>query len=186
MDPPVISLKYVIINLFAGEGFLRSLYSSRERILTQAREGKKGYYTFSYPKLGWAQYDHVSIETLFRLASARSSLILASIHLNEKNPKKLRLHAIAALLIRCQGLINKLFQETERARDNNYKPRLVSIVFENPFKNIFKTDKDSLTLDGEELIKLQDIGHRMNFTPFLPFQEDIKKSKIVKEEVDHE
>jgi hypothetical protein len=173
---PVVSMKHIVLNLFAAERFLTGLFRSREKVLTQAREGKRGYFTFSYPGLGWAQYDHNSIEVLFRLASSRSAYDLAVIHLNEKLPTKHRLHAIAALLIKQQDEITKLYYGARRARNTNYQPRTTVVFFKNPFRGIFYTNQESIMLNGKEIIQLQETGHRLKFQPFIPRPREVRRA----------
>lgn len=162
------SLIRTVINLFSAEGFLTKLYLARNKILTQAREGKRAFFMFQYPILGWYQYDNKTIEGIYQLSEKKSGTQLAEVHLNEKYSNKIRIHAIAALLIQREDLITKLYHGAKRARLSDYKKRNVSIVFRNPFRDIFSTDKDFVVLNGNQLIKYQNIGHRSRFNPFLP------------------
>ena len=68
----VTALDSIVINLFTCEKFIKGLLLARENILSQSNNGKRGYYTFSYPGLGWVQYDHNSIQTIYKLASTKS------------------------------------------------------------------------------------------------------------------
>lgn len=167
---PVIPISHIIINLFAAQKFLTSFYKARENIMTQAKEGRIGYYTFTYPEIGWTQYDHRSIAALDKLASMKSISELTSIYLNQNVMPTQRLHSIAAILLQCQEEIMKLFDGAERARNNRHKQQhTVTVFFQNPFRSVFYSDKTMAILNGKEIIMLQDIGHKLKFKPFIPF-----------------
>jgi hypothetical protein len=175
---PVIPLEEIIVNLFSGQNFLTKLFIARERILTQLREGKLSYYMFDYPGLGWIQYNHDNIEKVYYLAGIRTGKDLAKIHLDKSVNKKLRLHSIFAILLQREGIIRNLYNTTKRARELNYKSNQVAINFPNPFKDIFPSTKDDIILNGRELIKYQDYGHKLRFKPFIPYPEN-KKEPII-------
>lgn len=168
----IVPIERIIINLFSAQRYLTELFRSREKVLTQARDGKYSYYTFTYPGLGWVQYDHNSINYLFRLAASKNPQDLATIHQNKKNSVSIRLHAIAALLIQKQGEITKLYDGARRARDSAYKQKVTVVFFSNPFRNIFYSNKNNIMLNGKEVIVYQNIGHRLKFQPFLPLIKD--------------
>ena len=180
---PVVPIQNIVLNFFAAEGFLTRLFLAREKVLTQAREGKRSFFMFQYPRLGWYQYDHNSIEGIFKLAQMKSGKQLADIHLNEKLPAKTRLHAIAALLIQRQDYVTKLYYGARRARNSNYKPTNVTVVFQHPFPDIFPTNRNSLMLNGKELIQYQNAGHRLKFKPFIPFKEKVVLNSDVEYEM---
>lgn len=159
----VMSLDELVINLFTSEKFVKGILKARENILSQSRSGKRGYYTFSYPGIGWVQYDHNSIQSVYKLASMRPKVFLYDSFMNKnKNPRQ-RLHLLAALIIQTGDYYIKLYSGIEKAREFSRDNRLVYITFENPFRGIIKTQKDFKKYTGEELLNLYNIGISKKF-----------------------
>lgn len=161
------SLIQMIINLFSAENFLNSFYRARERILTQARDGKKAFFLFQYPVLGWVQYENHSIEKIYKLSQIKKPIELLEIHLNENYSKSQRIHSIAAYLLQKENEIMRLFNTSKNARDNSKVAKNGSFYFRCPF---FELLNEGITLTYEELIKLQNNGHKKGFTPFIPLE----------------
>jgi hypothetical protein len=181
LSPGNISLKVysiydLIINLFSAEAFLGKLFLARNKILSQAREGKRAFFMFQYPGFGWFQYDNHTIEGIYQLSQTKTGPQLVELHLNTSYPNNFRIHAIASLLLQRQDYITRLYNGAKKARDSIKESRIVNILFINPFFDIFFTSNiinnkiintNSLDLNREQLISLQNIGHKRKFRPFI-------------------
>ena len=154
----VISLESMVINFFSCEKYIIGILKARETILLQARNGKKGYYTFSYPGLGWVQYDHNSIKMIHKLSFSKTKRYLYDIYNNENISEKIRLHSMAALIIKCSDHFYNLYKGIHTARKFTQDNRIVYINFYNPFDNIILTTHKNKKYTGDEIIKLHNIG----------------------------
>ena len=159
----VYSLDMIVVNLYSAEKFIKGLLSARENILSQSNNGKRGYYTFSYPTLGWTQYDHISIQSIYKLAQIKSRNDLYKIYRNDKFNQRLRLHAIAAFIIKHEDYFRNLYEGVEKARKFTKDNRLVYITFSNPFQGIINTNINTIKYTGEKLLKLYNIGISRKF-----------------------
>lgn len=159
----VFSLDMIIVNLFSAEKFIKGLLSARENILSQSDSGKHGYYTFSYPNLGWAQYDHNSIQSVYKLANVKSIHELYSIYKNDMYNNRIKLHAVAAFIIKQGDYFRGLYDGVEKARRFTKDNRLVYITFSNPFQGILNTSENNKKYRGEELLALYNIGISRKF-----------------------
>jgi hypothetical protein len=157
----------IVIRLFFFQTFITKLLKARENILSQTNNGKLGYFMFSYPGLAWVQYDHNSIRTLYSLVSMKTKAQLYKIYKNTKIKPKLRLHAIAALLIKCGEHFYNLYNGLDKARRFTKDNRLVYIDFVNPFPFII-TNKISKKYTGEDIIELHEIALGKRFNSIFP------------------
>ncbi len=160
----IYSLRDQARNFFSGEKILRGLFTAKTKCIAQS---KNVIYTFEYPGLGSVQYDRPSIEALYRL-SKRSIMDLAFIHQDESLLHVKRLHAIAALLLKCQDKIERLFKGVDVARGFSQDERFSCVFYFNPFSVVYKTDFEMILLSGKELMSLQDLGHCYTFSAVLP------------------
>ena len=159
----VIKLEDIIINLFTCKKFIIPFLHARENILNQSNNGKMGYYTFSYPNLGWVQYDHNSIQHIYTLSEIKSKEELYKNYINPSIPEKLKLHSIAALIIKCSDVFYNLYEGLEKSRNSVYESRLVYIKFTNPFYGFVKTSTLTKQYTGEEIISMYNIGVAKTF-----------------------
>ena len=164
----VTALDNIVINLFTCEKFIKGLLSARENILSQTNNGKMGYYTFSYPGLGWVQYDHNSIQTIYKLTATKSAIELYKIYNNNKLNKRLQLHAIAAFIIKNGDHFRNLYEGIVKARKFTKDNRLVYITFTNPFHGIINSSSYTKKYTGDELIALYNIGITKRFKSIFP------------------
>lgn len=163
-----MSLDVIVINLFTCEKYITDLLKARENILSQSNNGKRGYFTFSYPGLGWVQYDHNSIQTIYDLSGKKSKLELYNLYNSDNLSQRLRLHAIAALIIKCGDYFYKLYNGLEKARDFTKDDRLVYISFTNPFEGIINTTNNTKNYSGKEILELYHIGTSKKFQSLFP------------------
>ena len=160
----VYSLDMIVVNICSAEKFIKGLLSARENILLQSNNGKRGYYTFSYPNLGWTQYDHNSIQSVYKLSQIKTRYELYKIYKNEKVNLRLRLHSIAAFIIKNGDYFRNLYEGVEKARKFTKDNRLVYITFSNPFHGIINTNMNTKKYTGKELLLLYNIGISKKFT----------------------
>jgi len=165
-----IPLDFLVINLFSSQKFIKGILSARENIFSQSRNGKRGYYTFSYPGLGWVQYDHNSIESIYKLTQKKSAYELYNIYSNNKNNKRLRLHSLAAFIISKGDHFYNLYFGVEKAREFTKDNRLIYITFTNPFQGIVNTNINTKKYTGDELISLFNTGIIKQFNGIFPNQ----------------
>jgi hypothetical protein len=163
----VTSLDSIVINLFTCQKLITGLLKARENILSQSNSGKRGYYTFSYPGLGWVQYDHNSIQTIYKLAT-KSKFDLYKITENEKFNVRLRLHAMAAFIIKNGDSFYDLYNGIAKAIKFTKDNRLVYITFANPFYGIISSSMNTKKYSGEELVTLHNIGMSRRFKSIFP------------------
>jgi hypothetical protein len=164
----VIKLEKMILNFFTCQKFITPFLHARENILSQSNNGKMGYYTFSYPNLGWVQYDHNSIQTIYTLSELKSKEELYKSYINPSLSAKLKLHSIAALIIKCSDVFYNLYEGLEKAREFVKENRLVYITFTNPFYGFIKTSTLTKQYTGEEIISLYNIGLTKKFKSVFP------------------
>jgi hypothetical protein len=127
-----------------------------------------GYYTFSYPNLGWVQYDHNSIKQIYTLSELKSKEELYKIYINPSLPEKLKLHSIAALIIKCSNVFYNLYEGLDKAINTVKENRLVYIQFTNPFYGFIKTSTLTKQYTGEEIISMYNIGITKTFKSIFP------------------
>ena len=163
----IYNIDMLVVNIFSAENLIKGILNARESILTQTNNGKQGYYMFSYPNLGWIQYNHNSIESLYKLSQIKSRDSLYKIYKNNKLNSRLRLHAIASLIIKQKDYFYNLYDGIEKARKFINDNRIVYINFSNPFYGIVKTNTNTKKYTGEELLKLYNIGISNKFNSFL-------------------
>jgi len=164
----VTALDSIVINLFTCEKFITGLLKARENILSQSNSGKRGYYTFSYPGLGWVQYDHNSIQTIYKLATTKTAIELYKIYESDKINTRLKLHAMAAFIIKNGDNFRNLYNGIVKARKFTQDNRLVYITFTNPFHGIINSSSSTKKYTGEELIILHNIGITRRFQSIFP------------------
>ncbi len=154
----------MVINFFICKKYIIDVLEAREKILSQSNNGKRGYFTFSYPELGWVQYDHNSIQSIYKLAEQKSAQELYYIYKDENIDKRLKLHSMAALIIRCGDHFQNLYNGLEKSRKFTKDNRLVYTTVTNPFFNFANSAESSKKYTGEEIIALHNIGLNKRFT----------------------
>ena len=169
-------LDKIVINFFSCQKYITDLLEAREKILSQSNNGKRGYFTFSYPGLGWVQYDHNSIQEIYKLAEMKSSRELYSIYKDVNINQRLKLHTIAALIIRSGDHFHNLYTGLEKARKFTNDNRLTYITVTNPFYGFVNVSENSDLSDlsdlsesskrytGEEIIALHNYALNRRFT----------------------
>ena len=164
----VTTLDEIVINLYSCEKFITGLLHARENILKQSNNGKNGYYTFSYPGVGWVQYDHNSIQEIYKLSELKSKKELFMLYKNNKLKSRLRLHSVAAIIIKCVDHFNNLYDGIVKSKNLTKDNRLVYITVSNPFHGIIKTDINTKKYTGNEIIELHNIGMSRRFRSLFP------------------
>jgi hypothetical protein len=163
-----MSLDIIVINLFTCKKYITDILKARENILSQSNNGKRGYFTFSYPGLGWVQYDHESIQTIYDLSVKKSKLELYKLYSSDNLPQRLRLHSIASLIIKCGDSFYELYNGLEKARDFTKDDRIVYISFTNPFNTIINTSSNTKNYKGKEILELYYRGTSKIFKSLFP------------------
>jgi hypothetical protein len=167
-ETKTISLDVIVINLFTCEKYITDILNARENILNQSNNGKRGYFTFSYPGLGWVQYNHDSIQTIYDISCKKSKLELYKLYNNNNLSQQLRLHSIAALIIKCGDYFYKLYNGLEKARNFTKDNLIVYISFTNPFEGIINTTNNTKNYSGKEIIELYNKGISKKFQSLFP------------------
>lgn len=159
----IYSLESIIINFFSAERFIKGFLSARENILAQSNDGKRGYYTFSYPNIGWVQYDHNSIKSIYKLSNSKSLIELYNIYQNNTISNRIKVHSIAAFIIKIEDTFRNLYNSVIKARKFTKDNRLFYMTFTNPFQGIINTDVYTKKYTGKEILSLYNIGLSRKF-----------------------
>ena len=161
----VIELEKIIINLFTSKTYIISFLDAKENIL---KNRIKGYYIFSYPELGSVEYNNSLFQKIYKLSEIKSKEELYKNYKNTKLTKKLRLHSIASLIIKCRYIFNDLYESVDKAKEYIDNNRLYYITFTNPFNSFIKTSKLLQKYTSEEIILMYNTGIKKKFKSIFP------------------
>lgn len=148
--------------ILQGENSLKEMFHAREQIKQQASVGKMYYYTFSYPDLGWKQYNHYSINVVYDLTNKKYKE-LYDVIMNNMYTKESRLNAMFAFYIKMSNHMFHTWEQIENVRRNVfYNPNLQVVVY-YPLQSLFPIEEPVKIYTGTEMIELQEKYQSMPF-----------------------